>query len=89
MRVEIKYCRPCGYRALAEELATRVRAETGIEATLTPGNFGVFKVWVDGQLVFDKRATRGWLGRLGFGEIPNLAQLTETITSRLSLHHCR
>ena len=47
-----------------------MRAETGAEVGLIPGNFGVFKVWADGRLLFDKRKTGGLIGWIGFGPIP-------------------
>ena len=53
MQVRIRYCRPCRYRLRAENLADLIRRTFGSEVVLEPGNFGVFKVWVDGDLVFD------------------------------------
>lgn len=70
MDVTIKYCKPCGYLKRAQQLADRVQQELGATVQLVPGSFGVFKVWVDNELIFDKRTTRGWLGKLGFGAIP-------------------
>lgn len=79
MEVRIKYCKPCGYLKRAEQLAERLRRECEANVTLEPGNFGVFKVWVDGTLVFDKRQTGGLLGKLGFGPIPSDDELITKI----------
>lgn len=79
MRVRVQYCRPCGYRRYAEELANRLR-EDGVEAIeLVPGNFGVFKTWVDDRLVFDKYQEGGLLGRFGFGPVPSTDHLLQRI----------
>lgn len=55
--VEIEYCVPCGLRNNALETADRILAEfshdlDGVE--LTPGHGGVFKVYVNSEVVFDK-----------------------------------
>lgn len=70
VHVRIRYCGPCGYRGRAEALGQVIQNRFRCEVRLEAGNFGVFKVWVGDRLVFDKRSTRGWLGKLGFGEIP-------------------
>lgn len=55
--VEIEYCVPCGHRDNAQEVQTAVLEEFGQEVdrvALKTGDSGVFKVRVDGDLVFDK-----------------------------------
>jgi len=55
--VEIEYCVPCGLRENALETADSILAEFGRDldgVELTPGHGGVFKVYVDGEVVFDK-----------------------------------
>jgi len=70
MEVRIRYCKPCRYRIRAEHLAELIRQEFGARAAVEGGNFGVFKIWVDGELAFDKYRANGWIGRFGFGSIP-------------------
>lgn len=70
MQVRIRYCRPCRYRLRAEHLADLVRRTFNAEVQTEAGNFGVFKVWADGELVFDKYQANGWIGRFGFGQVP-------------------
>lgn len=79
MNVRIKYCRPCGYLERAERLAEKLRCATAANVELVPGNFGVFKIWVNGELVFDKRQTRGILGKLGFGDVPSDEELVDRV----------
>lgn len=81
MRVTIKYCRPCGYLKRAEQLAERLRAYPDVSVELTPGSMGVFKIWADDHLVFDKRTTRGLLGKIGLGRVPS----DEELLTRLGL----
>ena len=55
--VEIEYCVPCGHRDNAQEVQTAVLEEFGQEVdrvALKTGDSGVFKVRVDGDIVFDK-----------------------------------
>ena len=70
MQVRIRYCRPCRYRLRAESLANLIGRTFNAEVEIEPGNFGVFKVWVDGELAFDKYQANGWIGRFGFGAVP-------------------
>lgn len=55
--VEIEYCVPCGLLPAAEETGHALLSRFGqrLEALrLKPGHGGVFKVSVDGEVVFDK-----------------------------------
>ncbi|MFO0945527.1 MAG: Rdx family protein [Planctomycetota bacterium] len=82
-QVTIKYCRPCGYIRHAESVAAMIRESTGGTVELVPGFFGVFKIWVGDQLVFDKRDSRGLLGKLGFGYLPTPDELADLVVRRL------
>jgi hypothetical protein len=53
----------------------------GASVTIEKGNFGVFKIWREDQLVFDKRQTRGLLGKLGFGTLPSDETLVKLLES--------
>jgi selT/selW/selH-like putative selenoprotein len=86
MNVRIKYCVPCGYRRHAERLAELFQKRFGASITLEKGNLGVFKIWRDNQLVFDKRQTRGLLGKLGFGTLPSDEILVKLLESADSSH---
>jgi selT/selW/selH-like putative selenoprotein len=81
MKLRIQYCGACGYRRTAERLAAKIRDRLGIEAELVRGWFGVFRVWVDDRVVFDKRWTRGLLGKLGFGRIPPDEEIMDRLAS--------
>lgn len=55
--VEIEYCVPCGHLNSAEDVQHALLEQFGQELTavrLKTGDGGVFKVRVDGELVFDK-----------------------------------
>ena len=78
-RVEIEYCTGCrwGLRAgwLAQELLATFEAELG-EVALVPGRVGgVFAVRLDGELVFDRRAT---------GRFPELREVKQAIRDRIA-----
>lgn len=56
--VEIEYCVSCDRRRHALDTADRILAEFGhdLEAVeLTPGRGGVFRISVDGDLVYDMK----------------------------------
>lgn len=54
MHFEIAYCRPCGYRGRAEDLAKELRERFGARVSIAEGKFGQFDVWLDGELVASK-----------------------------------
>jgi selenoprotein W-related protein len=84
-RVEIEYCTGCRWllRAawMAQELLTTFEAELG-EVALQPGRGGVFRVSLDGELLWDRTA------RKRFPEIPVLKQLVrDRVAPQRSLGH--
>jgi selenoprotein W-related protein len=58
IEAEIEYCVPCGYANLAAYMASELfqAAGTAIAISLKPGVAGAFKVTVDGQTLWDKKA---------------------------------
>jgi hypothetical protein len=60
-----------------------IRQEFGADVETVAGNFGVFKIWVDGQLAFDKYTANGWIGRFGFGAVPPDAIVIEAIKKHI------
>jgi selT/selW/selH-like putative selenoprotein len=83
MQVRIRYCKPCRYRLRAEHLAELVRRRFQATVETEAGNFGVFKIWVDGELAFDKYRANGWVGRFGFGAVPPDSVVVEAIENHL------
>ena len=78
-RIEIEYCTGCrwGLRAgwLAQELLSTFEAELA-EVALVPGReSGVFRVALDGELLFDRRAV---------GRFPELRELKQAIRDRIA-----
>jgi predicted Rdx family selenoprotein len=49
MQFHILYCRPCGYRDRADELAAELRSRFGAEVVVEEGKFGQFDVLLDGD----------------------------------------
>lgn len=54
-KVTIVYCRPCGYEKRAKEVATALREQLAVAATLVPGKGGVFEIRL-GERTIAKRA---------------------------------
>jgi selT/selW/selH-like putative selenoprotein len=54
MEFRILYCKPCGYRGRAEELAHKLKTRFGASASIEEGGFGQFDVFLDGDLVASK-----------------------------------
>ena len=55
--VEIEYCVPCGFLNRASDLAEALLSALGEDlerVSLVTGDHGVFRVSVDGEVVFDK-----------------------------------
>jgi selenoprotein W-related protein len=84
-RLEIRYCTQCRWllRAswLAQELLTTFADELG-EVALVPGTGGVFRVHLDGELLWDRAEQRG------FPELPSLKRLVrDRVAPHRSLGH--
>ena len=55
--VAIEYCVPCGYQNLAAWAVSEMFAAGGTDAAiqLTPGDGGIFKITVDGEVWYDNK----------------------------------
>ena len=81
MEFYILYCRPCGYRGRAEELAVELRSRFGAEVVVEEGKFGQFDVLLDGELVASKGGF--WKRTLTHGAPPQ-AKILGAITRALA-----
>jgi predicted Rdx family selenoprotein len=81
-RVVIYFCRTCGFGKPAEEIAGVVRRELGLTVECRPGFWGCFRIERDGQEIFNRWKTRGWLGRLGWGRSPTAEEIVELLRCR-------
>lgn len=81
MQFQISYCRPCGYRERAEELAVELRSRFGAKVAIEEGGFGQFDVFLDGELVASKGGF--WMRKLIHGAPPQ-AKLLEAISAALA-----
>lgn len=77
-RVEIIYCRHCGWllRAtwMAQELLTTFDEEVG-EIALIPGTGGIFEVRVDDELVWSRNER---------GRFPDIKELKQSVRDRIA-----
>lgn len=80
--VVIHFCRTCGFNKPAEQIAEAVRRELGLTVECRPGFWGCFRVEHNGQAIFSRWKTRGWLGRLGWGRTPTSAEIVELLQQR-------
>jgi selenoprotein W-related protein len=78
-RVEIEYCSQCRFilRAgwLAQELLTTFGPEEIGELALVPGTGGIFKVRLDGETIFSRKAA---------GRFPESKELKQLIRDRVA-----
>ncbi len=58
MEAEIEYCVPCGYANLAAWMTSELfqAAGTALAISLKPGAAGAFKITVDDEVLWDKKA---------------------------------
>lgn len=77
-RLEIEYCTQCRWllRAgwTAQELLTTFQSELG-EVALVPGTGGVFDVRLDDEVIWSRKAERGF---------PDLAELKRLVRDRVA-----
>lgn len=81
MTFHILYCRPCGYRERAEDLATELRRRFDARVTVEEGGFGQFDVLLDGELVASKG---GFWKRMVTHGAPPQPQIMDAIESALA-----
>ncbi|MGL3211508.1 SelT/SelW/SelH family protein [Bradyrhizobium sp. BR 1433] len=69
--VSITYCRPCGYEKRAKEAAALLRERLGVDATLIPGEGGIFEVKLGDEVV----------ARRAKGHFPDAAEIVAAVTA--------
>lgn len=83
MTVTIHYCKTCHFERPARAIAEALKLELGIDATLKEAFWGTFRVEHDGQEIFNRWKTNGWLGRIGCGRTPKPPEIVELMSTRL------
>jgi selT/selW/selH-like putative selenoprotein len=83
MDFEILYCKPCGYRERADDLAAELRERFGARVTVEEGKFGQFDVRMDGEVVASKGRT--FLRRMLTHGAPPQHELLEAIERHLAV----
>lgn len=81
MQFTILYCKPCGYRQRAEDLALELRRRLGAQVAVEEGGFGQFDVLLDGDVVASKG---GFWKRMLIHGAPPQAQTVEAIERALA-----
>ena len=64
MEFEVRYCKPCGYRERAEQLAAELEERPGARVRIVEGKFGQFDVLLDDPTIMSWDA----VARVAFGE---------------------
>ena len=82
MSVTIHYCETCHFEPAARELAAVVERETGLPCTLQKGFWGTFRIVHQGEEIFNRWKTRGWLGAIGCGRNPQPAEIVQILKLR-------
>jgi selT/selW/selH-like putative selenoprotein len=83
MDFEIRYCRPCGYRGRADDLAAELRRRFDARVRIAEGKFGQFDVLLDGIVVASKGRT--FLQRMLRHGTPSQPELVDTIERHLAV----
>ena len=76
-RVTIRYCTQCNWLLrsawMAQEVLTTFSLEMG-SVTLRPGTGGIFEIYLDGELIWERRRDGGF---------PDVRQLKQMIRDRI------
>ena len=83
MEFTVLYCKPCGYRDRADELATVLRERFGASVSVDEGKFGQFDVLLGGELIASKGGF--WKRKLTHGAPPQpqiLAAIDRALAER-------
>ncbi|MFG0334088.1 MAG: Rdx family protein [Maioricimonas sp. JB049] len=78
----IFYCSTCRFRPVAERIAEALKRESGVESRLVEGPWGTFRVEYDGEEVFNRWTSRGWIGRLGLGCKPTPEEIIDIVRAQ-------
>jgi selT/selW/selH-like putative selenoprotein len=81
--VSIRYCRTCGFGEPAEQIAETLRRELAVSVECRPGFWGSFRIELDGEVLFNRWTSHGWLSRLGFGRTPTPREIVNEVRRRL------
>src|ERR1700730_15296560 len=85
VQLEIQYCVPCRYFWQAASVAGQVVAgrnrEVGV--TLTPAGQGRFAVFVDGELVYDRKEPPDDIVKDPIGDVRNAVSVAEVIRTKV------
>jgi predicted Rdx family selenoprotein len=60
LKVEIKYCLMCGGSDQAEEIAAEIKRYLGVEAELVDVGRGRLEVWVNDEMIWEKKGQTDW-----------------------------
>ncbi len=85
VQLEIQYCVPCGYfwqatSVAAEAVAGRNR-EVGV--TLTPAAEGRFEVYLDGDLIYDRKQPPADAPKEEAGDVKNGVSVAEYVRTKV------
>ena len=72
-KVDIIYCRPCGYEGRARAVADALSQSLGLSAQIVAGGGGIFEIRVDDSVV--AKRTRE--------HFPDAAEIVELVSQRL------
>jgi selenoprotein W-related protein len=73
-KVDITYCRPCGYEKRARAAAEALKQSLGIDAEIHAGGGGIFEVRVDNAIV--AKRTRE--------HFPDVAEIVSLVSEHLA-----
>jgi selT/selW/selH-like putative selenoprotein len=81
VQLEIQYCVPCGYFWQAASIAGQVVAGRNREigVTLTPAGQGRFEVYLDGDLIYNRKEPQAGAVTDPVGDVRNAISVAEVI----------
>jgi len=59
VKVTIRYCKSCGYRGRADQVAAALQQALAVTSELVVGKPGEFTIWLGDRLIVEKDH-RGW-----------------------------
>jgi selT/selW/selH-like putative selenoprotein len=85
VHLEIQYCVPCGYFWQAASVAGQAVAgrnrEVGV--TLTPASQGRFEVYLDGDLIYDRKELPADAPKEPTGDVKNAVSVAEYVRTKV------
>ena len=85
MDITIHFCKTCGFREHAEDIAEALNSELGLTSEFVEGFWGTFRIYHGDEEVYNRWRTHGIWGRIGLGHTPTPDEIVSLFRDRVAM----